>query len=433
MTGRDGSSAEADPEGSNAGPARWVAGRSTGCKPWRLGVRDRRVAGCIVAAGWLAAARSAGKAAPAAAQQRAFLQLLLPPHTGQQCVAGAVQQLRGWQPAPPQARLLHQSPGSGARPKALGPQPAALRTGQLPLGNAQTPPERAVLKSAAVSWHGLQGISADAAGAASMVSQEQEGNTNSRSQPTCRQPAASPGGQLAASLAQHSSCRRGSASPGAALVQLAPQPPLVPLPKQLSAVLSPTWGLSAPPASCLAGGKIPLFSWAAQLISIPSACLAQGKIKSLEQIYLFSLAVKEYQIVDFFLGSALKDEARGGRGAGRGGVVTRSPPSRTRRRAGAGAGAGGRYRVTALKDEASGGSCGVWNPPGLCSALWACLWAPPSKTRGAGARGRGPPPAPRRRACTSCCHLHAPHARCPLEQPLKHPPTPYPLGLASRS
>ncbi|KAI3431340.1 hypothetical protein D9Q98_004397 [Chlorella vulgaris] len=34
----------------------------------------------------------------------------------------------------------------------------------------------------------------------------------------------------------------------------------------------------------------------------------QGKIKSLEQVYLFSLAVKEYQIVDFFLGAALKDE-----------------------------------------------------------------------------------------------------------------------------
>ena len=34
----------------------------------------------------------------------------------------------------------------------------------------------------------------------------------------------------------------------------------------------------------------------------------QGKIKSLEQIYLFSLPVKEYQIVDYFLGSALKDE-----------------------------------------------------------------------------------------------------------------------------
>jgi small subunit ribosomal protein S2e len=34
----------------------------------------------------------------------------------------------------------------------------------------------------------------------------------------------------------------------------------------------------------------------------------QGKIKSMEQIYLFSLPVKEYQIVDYFLGTALKDE-----------------------------------------------------------------------------------------------------------------------------
>ena len=34
----------------------------------------------------------------------------------------------------------------------------------------------------------------------------------------------------------------------------------------------------------------------------------QGKIKSLEQIYLFSLPVKEYQIVETFLGSALKDD-----------------------------------------------------------------------------------------------------------------------------
>ena len=34
----------------------------------------------------------------------------------------------------------------------------------------------------------------------------------------------------------------------------------------------------------------------------------QGKIKSLEQIYLFSMPVKEYQIVESFLGSALKDE-----------------------------------------------------------------------------------------------------------------------------
>lgn len=35
---------------------------------------------------------------------------------------------------------------------------------------------------------------------------------------------------------------------------------------------------------------------------------SQGKIKSLEQIYLFSMPVKEYQIVEHFLGSALKDE-----------------------------------------------------------------------------------------------------------------------------
>eukprot|EP00955_Chlamydomonas_euryale_P087402 364287-Chlamydomonas_euryale.AAC.15 len=28
----------------------------------------------------------------------------------------------------------------------------------------------------------------------------------------------------------------------------------------------------------------------------------------MEQIYLFSMAVKEYQIVDFFLGASLKDE-----------------------------------------------------------------------------------------------------------------------------
>jgi len=34
----------------------------------------------------------------------------------------------------------------------------------------------------------------------------------------------------------------------------------------------------------------------------------QGKIKSLEQIYLFSLPVKEHQIVDHFLGPSLKDE-----------------------------------------------------------------------------------------------------------------------------
>ena len=36
--------------------------------------------------------------------------------------------------------------------------------------------------------------------------------------------------------------------------------------------------------------------------------MLQGKIKSLEQIFLFSLPVKEYQIVESFLQSSLKDE-----------------------------------------------------------------------------------------------------------------------------
>jgi small subunit ribosomal protein S2e len=34
----------------------------------------------------------------------------------------------------------------------------------------------------------------------------------------------------------------------------------------------------------------------------------EGKIKSLEEIFLFSIPIKEYQIVDLFCGSALKDE-----------------------------------------------------------------------------------------------------------------------------
>jgi len=34
----------------------------------------------------------------------------------------------------------------------------------------------------------------------------------------------------------------------------------------------------------------------------------EGKIKSLEQIYLFSIPIKEYQIVDFFMKDKLKDE-----------------------------------------------------------------------------------------------------------------------------
>lgn len=34
----------------------------------------------------------------------------------------------------------------------------------------------------------------------------------------------------------------------------------------------------------------------------------EGKIKSLEEIYLFSIAIKEAEIIDYFLGSTLKDE-----------------------------------------------------------------------------------------------------------------------------
>merc|ERR1711981_256707 len=33
-----------------------------------------------------------------------------------------------------------------------------------------------------------------------------------------------------------------------------------------------------------------------------------GKIKSLEEIYFFSLPIKEFEIIDFFLGPSLKDE-----------------------------------------------------------------------------------------------------------------------------
>merc|ERR1712130_442354 len=32
------------------------------------------------------------------------------------------------------------------------------------------------------------------------------------------------------------------------------------------------------------------------------------KIKTLEQIYLYSLPIKEFEIIDFFLGPSLKDE-----------------------------------------------------------------------------------------------------------------------------
>ena len=34
----------------------------------------------------------------------------------------------------------------------------------------------------------------------------------------------------------------------------------------------------------------------------------EGKVKSVEEIFLYSLPIKEYQIVDHLIGSALKDE-----------------------------------------------------------------------------------------------------------------------------
>ena len=44
------------------------------------------------------------------------------------------------------------------------------------------------------------------------------------------------------------------------------------------------------------------------MLTFAPCFLLQGKIKSLEQIYLFSMPVKEYQIVEYFLGASLKDE-----------------------------------------------------------------------------------------------------------------------------
>lgn len=36
--------------------------------------------------------------------------------------------------------------------------------------------------------------------------------------------------------------------------------------------------------------------------------MREGKIRSLEEIYLYSLPIKEFEIIDTFLGSQLKDE-----------------------------------------------------------------------------------------------------------------------------
>jgi len=39
-----------------------------------------------------------------------------------------------------------------------------------------------------------------------------------------------------------------------------------------------------------------------------SSLVKDGKIKSLEEIYLYSLPIKEHKIIDMFIGPALKDE-----------------------------------------------------------------------------------------------------------------------------
>lgn len=36
--------------------------------------------------------------------------------------------------------------------------------------------------------------------------------------------------------------------------------------------------------------------------------MREGKIRSLEEIYLYSLPIKEFEVIDFFLGRALRDE-----------------------------------------------------------------------------------------------------------------------------
>jgi small subunit ribosomal protein S2e len=68
-------------------------------------------------------------------------------------------------------------------------------------------------------------------------------------------------------------------------------------------------------ASLLSRATVPAHTWPASSrglgARVTCACLvaAQGKIKSLEQVYLFSMPVKEYQIVEELLGKGtLKDE-----------------------------------------------------------------------------------------------------------------------------
>merc|ERR1712011_29907 len=54
------------------------------------------------------------------------------------------------------------------------------------------------------------------------------------------------------------------------------------------------------------GGKDEEKSWTP--VTKLGRLVKDGKIKSLEEIYLFSLPIKEFEIIDYFLGSSLKDE-----------------------------------------------------------------------------------------------------------------------------
>lgn len=66
-------------------------------------------------------------------------------------------------------------------------------------------------------------------------------------------------------------------------------------------------------ASCLFSVEYCTLKWLGLLLQwVPVTKLGRlvkdMKIKSLEEIYLYSLPIKESEIIDFFLGSALKDE-----------------------------------------------------------------------------------------------------------------------------
>jgi small subunit ribosomal protein S2e len=66
----------------------------------------------------------------------------------------------------------------------------------------------------------------------------------------------------------------------------------------------PERGGARPPRR--AGGKDEEKEWVP--VTKLGRLVKEGKIKTLEEIYLFSLPIKEYQIIDQFLGKSLKDE-----------------------------------------------------------------------------------------------------------------------------